>query len=541
MNIFFVNPPLREWHFSRTQRSPGVIKSGTMYYPYWLAHAAALVEEHEHQVFLMDCPADGKNRNDLLQKINDFKTDLLVIETSTPSYNYDLSTIEHIKKHADCHVCLVGTHSTVEWEDALNRCQDCDFVAIGEYDFTILDLANSLEQGKDIQSVAGLAYRENHSPQRTDYRPPIEDMDSLPWIAPIYKRFLTIEHYHFTIATHPMVMLISGRGCKAKCFFCVYPQVMHGHAYRTRSPEHVIGEMKWIQENMPEVNEIVFEDDTFTFDRKRAVEIAGLVKKNNITLPWFANIRTNIDQGTLAALKDAGLRECAVGFESADDILLSNMRKGQTLQKEIEFMENCRDLDILVHGCFMVGFPGETKDTLTKTLDLSLKLNPDSAQFYPVMPYPGTGAYQWAKDNGYLATENFDEWLTEDGGHRCVINLPGLPPEELEKFCEHAFRRFHFRPKYMIKKLAQAIRDPKEGIRSISAALMYVFYLTTNKRKTQVGFKTSPVSVDETWGQRVKTPFGRMERQDKAIKIYQESPSDTHKNKILTEESSAKR
>jgi radical SAM superfamily enzyme YgiQ (UPF0313 family) len=194
------------------------------------------------------------------------------------------------------------------------------------------------------------------------------------------------------------------------------------------------------------------------------------------------------------------------------------MRKGQTVEQQFKFMENCRKLKLLVHGCFMVGFPGETHETMRKTLNLALRLDPDSAQFYPVMPYPGTGAYQWAKDNQYLATDRFDEWVTDEGGHRCVLNLPGLPPHEIEQFCENAFTKFHFRPRYMIRKLRQAITKPREGLRSVAAALSFIAYLVTNKRRRQASFQVPVFDIPEGWRNRTRVARGRMEQMDDVLR-----------------------
>ncbi|MEL6182593.1 MAG: radical SAM protein, partial [Myxococcota bacterium] len=513
MRVFFVNPPLRDWRFSRSQRSPGVIKSGTMYYPYWLAHAAALAESKGHEIVLMDCPADNLGRPQLLAALKEFQAEMVVFDTSTPSFNHDLETVTVLSKEHPCHYVASGTHATAEWQVALKQCPELDFVAIGEFDLTIVELAKALEEGKDPARVPGVGLMRDGEPVRGPARLPIEDMDTLPWIAPIYKRFLTPHNYLFTNAHQPMLMLIGGRGCKSRCFFCVYPQVMHGHTYRTRSPEHLVGEMKWIEDNMPEVKEIVFEDDTFTSDRAWAQRTAALIKEKGVTIPWFANIRTNVDYETLKALRQAGLRECATGFESADKTVLANMRKGQVPSQQHAFMENARALGILVHGCFMVGFPGETQETMEKTFQLAVELEPDSAQFYPVMPYPGTGAYQWAKDNGYLATENFDEWLTDEGGHRCVLNLPGLQPEDMEQFCEQAFRRFYLRPEYIMRKLIQAIRDPREGLRSVNGFINFLKYLFSDGQKRGQGkLMSKPIHVDDAWHTRIQVPKGRMER-----------------------------
>jgi len=512
MRILFVNPPYRDLRFSRAQRSPGVIKSGTMYYPYWLAHAAALAEARGQKIDLVDCAADGIGREELLTRARRFAPELVVVETSTPSYNCDLGTVTFLRAGlAGARFLMVGTHATAEWRHALEHCSELDFVGIGEYDETVAELAQALETGGPLGAIAGLARRDGGEAVEGPVRAPIEDMDALPWIAPIYKRFLTPENYLFTIATQPMVMLIGGRGCRAKCFFCVYPQLMHGHRYRTRSPAHVVGEMKWVQENMPEVREIVFEDDTFTADPKRAREIARLVRQEGVTLPWFANIRTNIDRETLEALYEAGLRECATGFESGDQTILNNMRKGQTLERQRSFMRDCRDIGILVHGCFMVGFPGETRETLKRTLNLALELSPDSAQFYPVMPYPGTGAYLWAQENGFLNTGNFDDWLNDEGGHRCVIDLPGLPARELERFCESAFRRFHFRPRYILRKLLQAATSPREGRRSINAGINFLRYLLRGRLDDPRAQPSAAGAASEDWYARIRVPYGRME------------------------------
>jgi len=512
MRIAFVNPPLREFRFSRSQRSPGVIKSGTMYYPYWLAHATALAQSRGHECLLLDSAADGLSRDDTIARLKAFGAELVVVETSTPSINYDLATIDKLGNALpDGTMCATGTHVTAQWAEAFEQCAQLDYVAVGEYDFTISELAEALAAGDDPPKVDGLAWREGDGAKRGKERALVQDMDSLPWIAPVYKQFLNPRNYLFTIANQPMVMLIGGRGCRARCFYCVYPQVMHGHDYRTRSPANVVAEMKWIQENMPEVQEVVFEDDTFTSDRDRAKEIARLVKSEGIRLPFFANIRVNVDYETLQALKEAGLRQCATGFESGDKTLLLNMRKGQTLEQQAKFMQNCRKLGILVHGCFMVGFPGETRETLNKTLELAIDLSPDSAQFYPVMPYPGTGAYQWAEKEGFLAADSFDDWLNPDGGHRCVLNLPGLTAKDLEDFCEHAVRRFHFRPRYMLRKGVQAVRQPKEGIRSVNALANFLRSIVTGEKAEAVSIPPKFAAIEEGWHSRTRVPAGRME------------------------------
>jgi radical SAM superfamily enzyme YgiQ (UPF0313 family) len=495
-----------------------------MYYPYWLAHTAALAESRGHSIHLIDAPAANLDLNQVIEQLRGFGPDLVVIETSTASSQNDCEVAALIKEKIACANILTGTHVTALWQETLEKNPLVDFVAIGEYDEIVCDLAQSLERRaspEDVARIPGLGLRDRlERPTRGPVRPPIANVDALPWIAPIYKRFLNTRNYYFSLASAPMVMLIGGRGCVAKCTYCVYPQVMHGHSYRTRTPKSIVGEMKWIQDEMPEVKEIVFEDDTFTGDPEFAKEVARLVKEMGVRLPWFANVRANIDRETLAVMKQAGFRCCAVGFESGDDLLLKNMWKGVTLDRQAKFVADCQSVGILVHGCFMFGFPGETRETMEKTLALAKKLNPDSAQFYPVMPFPGTSYYKWADENGYLATKDFSQWLNHEGGHRCVLNLPGLSASEIEHFTERAYRRFFFRPKYVLRKALQACLHPIEGIRSVRSFLYYLFYLVFNERDKTVPFNVSGPEMPTDWYKLHKSPKGRMfEQEDELRKL----------------------
>lgn len=531
--VALINPPYLR-RYSRSQRSPGVIRSGTMYYPYWLAHAAAVLDADGFDIFLYDCPAAGIDSGDLLTRLDAFRPDLCVVETSTASAENDCRLAGEIAQRLPAaRMCMVGTHVTALWSETLARNPRIHFVAIGEYDYIVRDLARALSTtggGDDerLREIGGLGLRTADGDiQRGPLRPPIEDVDELPWIAPIYARFLDTRHYSFTLADHPMVMLIGGRGCAAKCTYCVYPQVMHGHRYRTRSPASIVGEMKWVQDHMPEVREIVFEDDTFTADRDFAKEVARLVAEQGVRLPWFANVRANVDRETLAYMVKAGFRCCATGFESGDGLLLKNMWKGQTVAQARRFVADARELGVLVHGCFMVGFPGETRETMEKTLQLALDLQPDSAQFYPVMPYPGTTYYKWAEQHGYLATRHFSDWLDDSGAHRCVLNLPGLSAEEIDAFCARAYRRFFFRPGYMARKAVQALRRPREGVRSVRAFVRAFAELVSGRRVSAQRFPVAPLAAAEDWYTRHRLPRGRMFEQATALRDLARASGDT--------------
>ncbi len=473
MRLQFINPPFIG-RFSRSQRSPGVIKSGTMYYPYWLAHAAALAEQRGFEIDLVDCPAAGVGIEDLIARATSFRPGLMVVDTSTPSIESDVQVAAKLKAAVpDSFVLLVGTHPSAVPDETLGLSSSIDAVAVAEYDLTVSELAEALGNGKDCGSVRGLVLRQEGDLVHTGARPPLANLDLLPPISPIYKRFLNVRDYYFSLASYPMVMLISGRGCPNQCFFCVYPQVMHGRRYRYHSPEHVVAEMEYVKREMPEVKEIVFEDDTFTANPKRTRRICELILERGLKLPWFANIRVDTDLELLKLMRQAGLSCCAVGYESGSQALLDAMHKGITLEQSRRFAENARQAGILVHGCFMVGFPGETRETMEQTLVFAMSLGCDSAQFYPIYPYPGTQAYEWLKSQGYLRAKGYREWLDEGGGHQCVFDLPGLSQEEMTAFCDQAYRRFHLRPTYLVGKVAQLITRPREGVRSLRSGLYF--------------------------------------------------------------------
>jgi radical SAM superfamily enzyme YgiQ (UPF0313 family) len=476
LRVSLINAPFLP-RFSRAQRSPGVIKSNVLYYPYWLAHAAALLDREGFEVDLFDAVAEGADLLEAVRRVSAFAPRLALIETSTPSIEADVAFARRVKRESPATaVFLVGTHVTALPEDTLAGA-DLDGALLGEYDETALELARAIQQRQSWETVAGLALRTPAGIYRTAPRPPIEDLDRLPWIAPVYKHFLPIRAYNFSLAHHPMVMLISGRGCPNNCFFCLYPQVMHGRRYRARSPEHLVGELEWIAREMPAVREVVFEDDTFTADEERAVRFAELKRQRGVALPFFANLRVNTRPETMRELVAAGLRSCAVGFESADEDALRDMRKGISLDRAKSFMREAQAIGLLVHGCFMVGFPGETNESMERTLQYAIELEPDSAQFYPVFPYPGTEAFRWANEHGYLQHHDWRRWLTPAGGHAAVVDLPGAGAAAQWEFCERAYRRFHFRPRYLWRKLGQALTRPSEGWRSVRGLAAYVRYL----------------------------------------------------------------
>lgn len=507
MQICFINPPFLK-NFSRSQRSPAVTKGGTIYYPYFLAYAAGWAQKNGFEVSLFDFIAEGLDFSASVKRVRQFAPDLIVIETSTPSIFNDIKFAQKIKKQLPDTFCLlVGTHPSALPEWTLNQAKEVDAVAVGEYDQTVVEVAETMESqnakrkaqsarlrneisDRSYQQIDGLVFRSGNKIIRNKPRAFIRDLDQLPFVSSMYKQFLDPKKYYFAAADFPMVMIIGGRGCPFGCSFCLYPQVMHGLGYRARSPQNLADEFEYIRQNLPEVKEIVLEDDTFTADPVRVRQFCRLLirQKNKLNdnfsrsrlhlrggrLKWSANVRVGLDLQTMKLMKASGCRLVIVGYESGSDLMLKSMGKKIHPNDSLKFAQNAKKAGLLVHGCFVVGNPGETLKTMRQTLDFAIKLDPDSAQFYPLFVYPGTKAYTWAKDNHYLKTEDYALWLKPDGSHNCVVDLPNLSAQQMMDFCDSAYKKFHLRPRYIVKKIAQLFTDPSEGVRSLRSGMKYL-------------------------------------------------------------------
>jgi len=486
MNIWALNPPFLP-KFSRPQRSPAVTKSGTLYFPIWLAYGVGVLEEAGHDVTFTDAPARGLTHDQTLAIADRLQPRLVVLDTSTPSIANDLLVAERIKQRAPAaFVALVGTHVTALPEETLGRSAAVDAVARREYEFTLRDLAAALAAGAPdahvLGAIPGLSYRCDGRIVHNADRPFIENLDRLPWVSRVYRKHLRISDYFNPNAPHPMVTLIAGRGCPFRGSFCVYPQTMTGGSYRLRAVEDVVAEMEYVAREFPDVRCVFFEDDTFTARRERARELAEAIIRRGVRLPWVANARADLDLETMQRLKAAGCREVCVGFESGEQQLLDGMRKGIRADRMFRFRRDARQAGLMIHGCFMFGFPGETRQSILQTIELAIRLQPDTAQFYPLMVYPGTEAYDSYQKRGWITAASYRDWLTPEGLHNCVVRNEHLSAGELVRLCDQARRRFYLRPAFMLRKALQAARSPGDASRTAKAALVFLRHLLLGSR-----------------------------------------------------------
>ena len=405
----------------------------SFWYPTWLAQPAALVEGSK----LIDAPAHDLSWDDIAHEVDD--KDLVVLHTSTPSFRQDIRTAELIKaRNPKALIGMIGAKVAVETQKSLEASTAIDFVCRNEFDFTIKDVAD----GIPLADIAGISFRNAsgeivHNPDR----PVIMDMDTLPWVTPIYKRDLDHTKYFGGYLLHPYISFYTGRGCKSRCTFCLWPQTVGGHNYRTRSIENVVEEVKYTIKTWPDVKEIFFDDDTLTDNAPRVEALARELGKLGVT--WSCNAKANVPRKTLEIMKAGGLRLLLVGYESGNQQILINIKKGLRTEVARQFTKDCHDLGIVIHGTFILGLPGETAETIEETINYAKELNPHTIQVSLAAPYPGTFLYKQATENGWF--DNSTDLLNDDGEQIAQLSYPHLPAAQIFDAVEDFYRRYYFR------------------------------------------------------------------------------------------------
>ena len=488
MRVLFLNPPFHP-RYSREQRSPAVTKSGTLYYPKWLATAAGVAIKSGHDVDLVDAPAAECSVQAVIDRINAKNIEAVVCDTSTPSIINDIHVIESLlAARPSLHVLLVGRHVSALPRETLEMSNSLQAVAIREYEYTVRDWLAAKECGADLATVDGLVWRRAGTGEivSNQQRTPIHNLDDLPFVSEVYKRFLHTSDYFYGHSLWPLVVFDTSRGCPYHCSFCVYPQTFSGHTMRYRSVSNVADEFEFVAREMPEIKTVMLEDDTFIVSKPRTLELAHELIRRGNKLPFDANCRADIgaDKELLSTLHKAGSRLFCVGFESGDVEVINGMHKNNDDRRDAKYHEEahrfvrvCQDSGIMVHGCFMVGNLNETPASMEKTLNFAKQLRPDTAQFFPIMVYPGTVAYQEAKKREYIQIEDWNAWLTKDGLHNSVVTLPNITHEELVSFCDHARRSFYLAPSYIFYKVKQSLKDFREFQRNLKGFVTLSKYL----------------------------------------------------------------
>ncbi len=438
----------------------------SFWFPTWLAQPAALLPDST----LVDAPPARLSMADVLPLAKTHQ--LLIIHTSTPSFGNDVKVAEAFKaSNPEMMIGFIGAKVAVQPVESLERAPVLDFVCGNEFDFTIKEIA----EGKPLDEVQGIWWRNDAGEiVKNEDRPLLMNMDELPFVVDVYKKHLRMEDYFIGYLKHPYVSIYTGRGCKSHCTFCLWPQTVGGHKYRTRSVENVIAEVKRTIELFPGVKEIMFDDDTFTDNLPRAEAIAKELGKLKIS--WCCNAKANVPYETLKILKENGLRLLLVGYESGNQQILHNIKKGMRIDVAKRFTADCHKLGIKIHGTFIVGLPGETRETLKETISFAKEINPHTIQVSLAAPYPGTFLFNQAVQEGWLDIANA-ELIDEHGVQIAPLHYPHLSHKEIFDAVEEIYRQFYFRPSKILSILKEMALSPQMLVRRLREGVEFFAFL----------------------------------------------------------------
>jgi len=476
MKTLLLNPPSFEmFDGGASSRYQATREIPSFWYPVWLAYSAGMIPNSR----LLDAPSHDVSPEETVKIAGEYQ--YLILFTCTAGFKSDVRLAEMIKAvNPGITIAFVGPHVTIQPEQSLLASPAIDFVVRKEFDYPVSEYA----KGKKLEDIAGISFRKDGRIVHNPDRPAIDDLDALPFAVDVYKRDLDIKRYNIPYLKHPYVAFYTSRGCPALCTFCLWPQTMSGHPWRVRSTENVVAEVKRALELFPEAKEIFFDDDTFPWAKDRTIELCKALKPLKFT--WSCNSRVTASYETLKAMKDAGCRLLIVGFESGDAEVLKNIKKGATVEQAREFMKHCRKLGLVVHGDFQVGLPGETPETIERTIQFAMELDPETIQVSMSHPYPGTEFDAYLKKHDYAV----DAVMTDEQGHQLpVFQYPGLSRRDIMDAVERFYGRYYFRPHVIFRILRRAVFDRNDRSRLYVEAKAFLKVRAKRKRfaRTPVG------------------------------------------------------
>ncbi|MFH1229781.1 MAG: radical SAM protein [Candidatus Aenigmatarchaeota archaeon] len=463
MKVCFVNVPYKEEVYGKVK------DVSLMEPPLGICYLAATLEKEGYEVKIIDAEAERLATDALVKKVEELKPGVIGLTCTTPMVASVKRTSEALKKALpDSKIVVGGPHVTAVPEDLLKESY-IDIAAIGEAEHTIVDLVKHIEENKSLKGCKGIAFKEDGKIVKTECRPLIEDVDKIPFPA---RHLLSIDKYmHATIVSRKTkknyTNIMSSRGCPFKCIFCGSRTTFGGVA-RFRTPKLVVDEIEECY-NKYDIGMFGFSDDTLTVKKEHISEICNEIIKRKLEIVWFAQARVStVDKEILELMKKAGCEAVHYGYESGNQEILNNIKKGITLQQAIDATRITKEVGIKIHGYFMIGNPGETEETIKQTIAFAKKLDPDTAQFTMATPFPGTELYEIFLSKSHEIKEFKDyRWYND-----AVFVPSGMTKEQLLKLHGKAYREFYMRPKYILRSILRlrsltSIKQTLAGFRTL--------------------------------------------------------------------------
>jgi radical SAM superfamily enzyme YgiQ (UPF0313 family) len=411
---------------------------------------AAVLEQNDFEVKIFDCPVCEIDHEKLKAELDSFQPTMVGIGSMTPTIESALKSARVAKEVCpDAKVLMGGPHATFADKQILTDEKAVDIIVRGEGEETILELAKQSPELQKVSDVKGITFRKDNQIIQAPGRPFIQNLDALP--RPAYK-YVPVEKYR--IAGRKLLPIMSSRGCPFQCSFCVASQ-MFGARFRARSPKNVLDELEWLRDEYG-AEGIAFQDDTLTFDRKRAMEICDGIIERKINLPWGCGTRADVvTKEVLAKMSKAHCNETCFGVESGCQRIRDSLKKKVTTEQCENAIKWAKEAGIFVTVSVILGYPGETKETLQETLDFVRRVEPDDVWLCHATPYPGTELRALVESNGWKMSEDWKLYNTMNP----IFEDPNLPAKEIAQMRKNFYNKF-YSPRYILR---QAVKGYLKG------------------------------------------------------------------------------
>src|SRR5580698_7900287 len=482
MKTLFLNPPsFEKFDGGAGSRWPATREFESYWYPVWLSYPAGMLPGSR----LLDGPPHHITPDQVVKIAKDYE--FVVLFTSTVGFLSDLRMARAMKEQKpDTKICFVGPQVQIKPAESLLASSDLDFVVRGEFDHAVVEYA----QGKPLSEIQNASYVVDGKVVHNPSRPPMQtaELDELPFATDVYQKDLEIEKYNVPFLLHPFVSFYTARGCPALCTFCLWPQTLSGHSWRMRSVQSVAREFRQAHKMFPQAKEFFFDDDTFNIRKDRVLALCKEFKP--VGFQWSCTARVHSDYETLKAMADGGARLLIVGFESGDPQILKNIKKGATVEMGKTFVQNCKKVGIRVHGDFIIGLPGETKETIEKTINYAKELDCETIQVSMAHAYPGTALYNISAQNGVL----HGEAIADDGGHQLPhLEYPGLTREMMMSEVHRFYDEYFFRPRVAWRFVRERLWDANDRKRLYHEAVDFLKLRAQRRKLARKGMENKPI------------------------------------------------
>jgi len=415
--------------------------------PLGLLYIASCLQKYGHKINVIDYDNDNITDDKFKSFLRKNRPDAVGFTATTSSINHAVKLAGYVKQIGDIPVMIGGIHATIAPEKVIK--EKCfDFVIFGEAEQTAVELVRELcNKNKDFSNVKGIVYRKKGKAVFNEARPVIKDLDTLPFpaIGLLKNKYLPPD----ALKT-PAISIFTSRGCPGRCTYCCTKNIF-GLKLRFRSVKNMIQEIESLLGKG--IREIHIMDDNFTVHKKRVLDFRDMLKKKGIETSFvFGNgLRADmIDEDILQALKDMDVLSVGFGVESGNQEILDRIKKDIKLETVEKAYKLSKKFGFQTWGFFMIGLPGETKETVRDTIDFAKKVDPDFAKFLILKPYPGSEVFEELNEKGLIFDFDYENYGVYT---KPVHNLPNLSSEEIGKLHKQAFREFYLRPGKIMQHL----------------------------------------------------------------------------------------